>query len=1649
MHCCIRFLKMLFYPKLIPFKKSQQTVITMLFLTCFAFSNHAQLINVNGNVTIDELILDNFVDGCVEVTNISSPVNGNASGFRSYGTFTRGNSNFPFENGIVLTTGNAESGGNNITTTTLSEGATTWGSDPDLENALGINNTLNATSIQFNFVSISNRIQFNYLLASEEYSGVNPCNVSDGFAFLIREAGSGQPYQNIAVLPGTTTPVNTNTVHDEIVGVCPAQNEQYFDGYNLGDTNYNGRTEVLTASTTITPYVTYDVKLVIADFFDNTFDSAVFIEGDSFQIVDLGENIDTCAQLITLNADIQNPSSTYRWFLNNSATPITGATNPTYNATQSGTYRVEITTPLGSSFCVEEDEIMVTLANELNLNPITDYTLCDDLSGNGVENFNLSTKNAEVIAIIPFANYSFSYHLSNADAVANSNPQSGTIQNTSQTQTIHIRINDTDTGCIAYSTFNLVVNTIPNITDPTPLEICDVDDNPSDGITAIDLTEKDNEITNGNTDYIVSYHYNNVDATTGNNGIDGSYVNSGSTDTVFVRVINTNTQCYNTTQLTINITNGPVVNRSPAALDGCDTDYDGTDTFDLTQAINAILDGLTGVTVTFHENTTDAENNTNAIPNPTNYENVTPEVQTVFVRIEDNTTGCASIVPLEIHTNLLLTGTDTGDFALCDDASNDSKVDFNLNIVERYILANFLDENGNLPPGYNVTFYESITDRDNRTNPIDKNLLYEVTQRTTLYIVIESGSCSEVDDIELLVNPILVFTPIDPVTYCDDDDDGFVSIELASFDDLITGGNTDFSVAYFSSFADADIAANPLPPFYQNTQPVETIFARIENIGSGCYTVNEFEIEVVAAPAITQPQPIRICDLDGDGLNVINLEDQIPNIVASTNNLNISFHLSDAEAQANTNPIPNTTNFETATRDIFIRIENNASECFAIATLNIYINTIPVVTDIANFSLCEDDNDQTTDFLFSDWDPEILNGQTGKDVLYFEDAALTRPIDKTVNYQNISSPQTIYVRVENITDPDCYTEGSFFIEVGENPVYGSPGSFLICDDPSNDGRGMFDFSEKIDQMALGSTTNLDIRFFSSEQNAIDNTGALPLNYTNTSNPEQIFVRIENVDSKCVIIEDFGINVVAAPSLSEAEPLAECDDDYDGTTLFNLENAQYQVFDRFQNNIAIHYFEDINAVDDNTLAITNPTSYLSESKTVFIKYTNNQTTCYTVISLPLEVLPLTEVNFNGTYPICDNDTDTFDLSTMNPILVDDTNSVSISYFNSLTDAQNNTGALGTIYNYTASSHEIFTRFENLTNGCVAYNSFTLQINQNPIANTPSDLIKCDDDFDGVLVFDLTEVNPEILGSQLATAHEITYYNNLLDAEEKNNRLNNLHEASSGNTIYVRLEHRATGCFSTTAFNTIINPLPIVPVNDVVALCLDNLPLVIDASTGNPNDSYLWTTSVNTAVNNSTSPQITINNPQEIGDYTLTITTQHNNADNCSYAKTISVIQSEQADVVATASSSFTDPNRVTVSVSGIGNYVYRLDDGEPQTSNIFDYVPLGPHTITIEDLNGCSPITTEVFVIDIPKFVTPNGDGDFDTWHIVGIDQLPGTEIFIYNRHGKLLKMLTHNSPGWDGTFNGHNMPSDDYWFSANIIQNGESFNITGHFTLKR
>lgn len=150
----------------------------------------------------------------------------------------------------------------------------------------------------------------------------------------------------------------------------------------------------------------------------------------------------------------------------------------------------------------------------------------------------------------------------------------------------------------------------------------------------------------------------------------------------------------------------------------------------------------------------------------------------------------------------------------------------------------------------------------------------------------------------------------------------------------------------------------------------------------------------------------------------------------------------------------------------------------------------------------------------------------------------------------------------------------------------------------------------------------------------------------------------------------------------------------------------------------------------------------------------------------------------------------------------------------------------------------------------------------------------------------------------------------------------------------------------------------------------------------------------------------------------------------------------------------DSYNVEIVVDGNGDYEYAINSGDFQDDPIFLDVPPGINTVVINDKNGCGmtePI--EFLVVGYPKFFTPNGDGIHDNWNVLGIDQLINPAVFIFDRYGKLLKQLDETTFGWDGTFNGSQLPSSDYWFRIDYERDQQTAivatTVRNHFSLVR
>lgn len=449
-------------------------IFCLIFGLGIQFGN-AQNISVDESYTPQDLVEDILINSpCANVFNVSVSGGNFATGEKSYGYFDATGTTFPFENGIILSTGKINNAPGPNSYLSDDGGGMGWNGDSDLNDALGLSNTFNATVLEFDFIPLGNRISFDYIFSSEQYltsPSSNQCNFTDGFAFLLKEA-SATTYDNLAVIPGTNIPVKVNTVRGPGT-ICPPANAAYFDAFNgtTHPTNFNGQTTVLTAQADVVPGQTYHIKLVIADEGNYRYDSAIFLKGGSFNFgIDLGVDrlIATGNPLCpgeTLTVDATQVGATgYQWFQNGNL--ISGAINSTYTIASAGDYTVDIF--YGTTCSPPSNTLKIEYAESLVINEDL-FTECDaDVNQDGKTVFNLDNIKNQLFTNLP-TSYVVSFFEIPTSTTALPTNYTNTIPNN---QTIYARIMNVQ-GCYSDYPVNLVVNTFDTILVDETIGLCE------------------------------------------------------------------------------------------------------------------------------------------------------------------------------------------------------------------------------------------------------------------------------------------------------------------------------------------------------------------------------------------------------------------------------------------------------------------------------------------------------------------------------------------------------------------------------------------------------------------------------------------------------------------------------------------------------------------------------------------------------------------------------------------------------------------------------------------------------------------------------------------------------------------------------------------------------------------------------------------------------------------------------------------------------------------------------------------------------------------------------------------------------------------------------------------------------------------------
>ncbi|MFD2824223.1 T9SS type B sorting domain-containing protein [Lacinutrix iliipiscaria] len=377
------------------------------------------------------------------------------------------------------------------------------------------------------------------------------------------------------------------------------------------------------------------------------------------------------------------------------------------------------------------------------------------------------------------------------------------------------------------------------------------------------------------------------------------------------------------------------------------------------------------------------------------------------------------------------------------------------------------------------------------------------------------------------------------------------------------------------------------------------------------------------------------CDVDApfdDGFTSFNLEDNTPTIIGSQTDVSVSYHESESDANININalasPYTNTSDSQT----IFARLTNDITGCFIIVSFDLNVNLGPDFAEPSDLLSCDntDDGDTFNGFTFFDLNSknnEILNGQdpTLLNITYHETmfnaenglSPLSSPF-----YNTEIDDQQIYIRIESVTNTDCYSVTTLNLVVQPAPLVSNSTLFQCDEDGIVDGFTSFNLFQAQDELSAGATTvflkfHTNLLDAQNDENDVDGN-----NFSNTANPQTIFVQVINEITGCLTITELTLEVSATQILDYlATPVCDEIDSEDGINSFDLNEFTSDIQTINAIPFPVTYYETYEdaLLESNQLATpyTNTTPY---SQIIFARAEDNNA-CYGISEVTLTINPL--------------------------------------------------------------------------------------------------------------------------------------------------------------------------------------------------------------------------------------------------------------------------------------------------------------------------------------------------------------------------------------------------------------------------------------------
>ncbi|RZK11790.1 MAG: T9SS type B sorting domain-containing protein [Flavobacterium sp.] len=439
-------------------------------------------------------------------------------------------------------------------------------------------------------------------------------------------------------------------------------------------------------------------------------------------------------------------------------------------------------------------------------------------------------------------------------------------------------------------------------------------------------------------------------------------------------------------------------------------------------------------------------------------------------------------------------------------------------------------------PTFKVAYFSSESNATLHNNPLQSP--YNLPSGTTTFFAkiynSENINCYSITSFKVtLLNQLVAGLPQD-YTICESPYDGIAQFSLTQKDTEVLNGldPSQFGVAYYNDYNKAIAGIDELPLFYANSNPQETIYARLENkMNSACFAVTSFLIGVGEQPIIGSLTNLVECGRKNIAFELTEKNAEVLGNLSPTSFI-VQYFLSEQNAIEGSNAI-DMPYFTSVNQTIYVSVKNvNNTNCTAISTFNlIVLPSLPSVLPVAMNACDDSSNDGIEVFDFDEQTNLLLDNQPSGafEVTYHvsnSDAVSSE--DAINNYSNISNPQIIYARISNSSEKSCFEVHPFSIAVHSQPILVAPQDLYFC---SDDGK-MF---ATVDLLSFDETVlngqpaaNFTITYHNLLTEAQQGINTLPKFYEASVGTQIIYVRVENTQNpSCFTVANFQIQVYPA------------------------------------------------------------------------------------------------------------------------------------------------------------------------------------------------------------------------------------------------------------------------------------------------------------------------------------------------------------------------------------------------------------------------------------------------------------------------------------------------------------------------------------------